>query len=228
MRRAGQDRRPRLVASRPLPAWGDGRRHPVRPRRRSRFGRDLASLLIICSIAAVVALFGGGSEPPFVLNGGRLSGVVERVVDGDTLDIAGQRIRLDGLDAPEHDQTCTAADGGNWACGAAASRRLRELAQGRVLDCTPHEHDRYGRLVATCRNGTDDVAAVLVRDGLAIAAGRYAAEQASARATGAGLWQGPFIEPAAWRRNGGDAASPGGNPSRIERFLGWLLDLLPS
>ncbi len=29
-----------------------------------------------------------------------------RVVDGDTLEIAGERIRLHGIDAPETNQTC--------------------------------------------------------------------------------------------------------------------------
>jgi len=36
-----------------------------------------------------------------------------RVIDGDTLDIAGERVRLHGIDAPEKDQTCTIS-GQGW------------------------------------------------------------------------------------------------------------------
>ena len=39
-----------------------------------------------------------------------------RVIDGDTLDVAGQRIRLYGIDAPEKNQTCQIEDV-SWACG---------------------------------------------------------------------------------------------------------------
>ncbi len=31
------------------------------------------------------------------------------IIDGDTIEIHGQRVRLFGIDAPEHDQLCEAA-----------------------------------------------------------------------------------------------------------------------
>lgn len=42
-----------------------------------------------------------------------------RVIDGDTLDIAGERLRFDGIDAPESRQTCIAS-GATWPCGQRA------------------------------------------------------------------------------------------------------------
>ena len=55
-----------------------------------------------------------------------------RVIDGDTLDIAGERIRLHGIDAPEKDQTCS-IDGQKWACGVAAWGYLVQLLAGQIV-----------------------------------------------------------------------------------------------
>ena len=52
-----------------------------------------------------------------------------RVIDGDTLDIAGERIRLHGIDAPESRQTCI-ADGATWPCGQSATDALTEFIGG--------------------------------------------------------------------------------------------------
>ena len=207
-----------------MPNWANGRRNPLR-RRPRRTRRIWIILLAGLGLVTAYALL---PDAPFSLDGPPLTGMVERVVDGDTIDIGGQRIRLPGLDAPEWSQTCRTAAGGDWQCGAEASRRMRELTRGRTLTCQPEGHDRYGRLLATCRDGSTDIAEALVADGLAISS-RYAAAEALARKAHRGLWQGSFDTPADWRRSeaAGDAGEAG-NPSRFERFVAWLRGLLSS
>jgi endonuclease YncB( thermonuclease family) len=39
------------------------------------------------------------------------------IIDGDTIDIHGERIRILDIDAPESRQTCTKPDGSEWRCG---------------------------------------------------------------------------------------------------------------
>ena len=52
-----------------------------------------------------------------------------RIIDGDTIDIAGERIRLHGTDAPESGQTCV-ADGERWPCGQSATAALAAFIGG--------------------------------------------------------------------------------------------------
>jgi endonuclease YncB( thermonuclease family) len=73
-----------------------------------------------------------------------------RVIDGDTLDIEGQRIRLHGIDAPESRQTCLVGHE-VWLCGQEATRALESFIGGSPVTCQEQDVDRYGRTIATCR-----------------------------------------------------------------------------
>jgi endonuclease YncB( thermonuclease family) len=105
-------------------------------------------------------------EPHPVIIGGA------RVIDGDTIDIAGARIRLKGIDAPELEQTCTDRRGEEWACGKAATRELRAHVQRQELTCDTRGLDQYRRVLAICSlpDGTD-INAWMVRQGWAVASG---------------------------------------------------------
>ena len=60
-----------------------------------------------------------------------------RVIDGDTIEVQGQRIRLHGIDAPESRQLCR-LDGEPWRCGKEAAAALAEkIARRRFLDPEP-------------------------------------------------------------------------------------------
>ncbi|VAV88445.1 Succinoglycan biosynthesis protein, partial [hydrothermal vent metagenome] len=118
------------------------------------------------------------------------SGVIS-VIDGDTLDVGGTRVRLHGIDAAETGQTCETAQGAEWACGAAVSREVRARYQGRVAACEAVTMDVYGRVVALCRVGGRDIARDLVHDGLALAyrkySRKYVTEETRAARAGRGL-----------------------------------------
>lgn len=127
------------------------------------------------------------------------------VIDGDTLDVAGVRIRLWGIDAPESRQVCTVA-GQDYPCGGRATQHLRALVGERPVACEPRATDRYGRTVALCRVEGRDLGAAMVRDGWAVAFERYSMDyvlqEQEARAAKRGLWEGTFTPPEVWRRKG--------------------------
>ena len=121
-----------------------------------------------------------------------------RVVDGDGLEIGGQRIRLHGVDAFETRQMC-----GAHACGRASADALRNLVGGRPVDCAEMDRDRYDRIVAVCHVGGEDLGAAQVRQGHAVAytrySQRYVMEERAARRENAGAWAYGFTPPEAWR-----------------------------
>jgi len=130
--------------------------------------------------------------------GGGVSGSA-RVIDGDTLDIAGERVRLEGIDAPETAQTCHRHFVGTWACGRAASKAIKRLIAGREVSCQSRGTDKYGRILGVCHVAGRDINAEMVREGFAWAFVKYSQsyvrEEAAARAARLGIWQGA-AEPA--------------------------------
>ena len=126
------------------------------------------------------------------------------VVDGDTLDVHDERIRLWGIDAPESSQLCRGRDRRPYRCGALSANTLDAFTRGKTVRCTPIDEDRYGRIVARCAVGKIDLGQMLVSRGLAVeepqySRGRYAADQLAARRAGRGIWVGRFVEPSFYR-----------------------------
>lgn len=151
--------------------------------------RRLLLMLFLCSLAVPSQ----GSEPIT----GRAS-----VIDGDTLGFGKQRVRLNGIDAPEASQICQDSAGRDYRCGKVAAGALDEwLARSRPTRCTEIDRDRYRRIVADCfRADGESVQRWLVQNGHALdwprySKGAFADDQAIAQSTKAGLWQGHFVEP---------------------------------
>jgi len=128
------------------------------------------------------------------------------IVDGDTVEIDGKKIRLDGIDAPETDQVCLDVKGERWACGIAARDHLNQKAGGKVWTCHVHGTDRYRRSLAVCEADGLSINQWIVANGWALSfvrySHRYDADEQTARKRNTGLWAGAFVAPWDWRHRG--------------------------
>lgn len=153
----------------------------------------------------------------------RFQGTVD-VVDGDTIDMLTQevtdlrgrvwggrveRLRIQGIDAPERREPGAAAAADYLASLAAPPLALACICETKESREDYCQHDRYGRVIVTCRahlSGTtrvENVGREMVRLGLARAryGCHYEAEHRDACAAKRGLWaQGGDCEPRCdWR-----------------------------
>jgi len=135
---------------------------------------------------------------------GNLTGIA-RVVDGDTLVIDEQRIRMHGIDAPEMKQSCMTKYGDRYLCGESAKLALIRLIDGNPVRCEGNKRDRYKRLIAVCYARGIDLNGEMVALGWALAYTRYSKDyldqEARAMSDHMGMWNGEFIAPWRWRRS---------------------------
>jgi len=132
-----------------------------------------------------------------------LNGVAS-VIDGDTVEIRGTRIRLHGIDAPESRQLCTRPSGQSWRCGQQAALALSDRIGRRSVICVARDTDRYGRTIAVCSQDGIDLNAWMVAEGWAVAYRQYSRDyvlaDTEARSAGRNIWSGTFVMPWDWRR----------------------------
>ena len=128
------------------------------------------------------------------------------VIDGDTIEIQNVRIRMHGIDAPESRQGCIRADGTTWRCGQQAALTLSEHIDRGTVRCETRDRDRYGRVVAVCFKGTEDLDRWMVANGWAVAYRKYSQDYLSdeerAKRAKLGIWSGSFEMPWDWRARG--------------------------
>jgi endonuclease YncB( thermonuclease family) len=163
--------------------------------------KNQAAIRDMFKIGATLAVLVLGSTPVALADD--LIGQAS-VIDGDTLEIHGSRIRLWGVDAPESSQLCRGEDSEQYRCGAQAANDLDAFIAGRPVSCLPISLDRYGRTVATCSVGDVDLGDWLVRNGLALdwpqySKRKYDEAQHEAEHAGRGMWAGSYVEPWLYR-----------------------------
>jgi endonuclease YncB( thermonuclease family) len=126
-----------------------------------------------------------------------------RVVDGDTLELNGERLRLMGIDAPEKRQTCERDDGRTWKCGKWVSKELADLLAASTIKCSGDQRDDYDRLLVKCYLEKTDLSALLVSRGMALAYREYSIDyvndEKGASFQGIGIWSGSFQRPKSFR-----------------------------
>ena len=128
-------------------------------------------------------------------------------IESATIMIGETRVMLYGLETVYPPQICY-IDGQAWECWAAAVRQLQTLIGESPVECIPVAPPDYlGRVLALCEQNGVSLNERYVRSGFALAIEsempEYAALEAVAREEGIGLWQGAFVEPAAFRESRG-------------------------
>lgn len=136
------------------------------------------------------------------------------IVDGDTFDLDGVRIRINGIDAPEYGQNC-----GSWDCGAESLDYLNFLINSGRVECKSLGDDGYGRVIGKCKVAGQDIGAAMVLHGLAYAFVKYSTdyvqEEEVAREQAIGIWEGNYQRPWDFRQEKWASAeqdSPAGCP----------------
>jgi endonuclease YncB( thermonuclease family) len=111
------------------------------------------------------------------------------VIDGDTLDIGRDRIRLHAINAPER----------NEPGGHAATKALRLIIDGRPVRCVWDGTKTHRRYVSVCTVGGVDLGRELVRRGYAAAcprfSRRYVKYERRAKAQRLGIWRAGYTKP---------------------------------
>lgn len=113
---------------------------------------------------------------------------VASVIDGDTIEVRGDRIRLNGFDTPERGAMC-----GTVNVYQKAALALSDFIGSQNVECEISGTDRYDRLIGVCSVKGTDLGSHMVQSGWGrdwprYSAGKYAADEKAARSGKKGLW----------------------------------------
>ena len=126
-----------------------------------------------------------------------------KIIDGDTIHIGNNKIRLYGIDAPEINQTCT-IEKIIWECGFESSQALESIISEKEVRCEIADIDRYKRFVAKCFVKNINLNQYMVQNGWAVAYRYYSDDfindEEIAEKNKVGIWQGKFLDPYLFRK----------------------------
>jgi endonuclease YncB( thermonuclease family) len=126
-----------------------------------------------------------------------------KVIDGDTININGEKIRFFGIDAPEIDQECI-KNGKTIKCGVMAKKALEAVISRNVPICEKKGLDKYKRIIAECFVNNYSLSKYLVLNGYAFAYKKYSKKfiysEKRAKILKKGLWSMKFEYPWKFRK----------------------------
>jgi endonuclease YncB( thermonuclease family) len=119
------------------------------------------------------------------------------VVDGQTLRLRENVIRLQGLVAPGRGLACRNASGATYDCGAAAAAALASIVRDHAVICRLDGRDNFGFAQGRCDAAGVDVNRAMVAAGwaradpagIASTQASYAPQESRARAEHRGVWR---------------------------------------
>lgn len=91
-----------------------------------------------------------------------------RVIDGDTFDCGEERIRLQGIDAPEMPGHCRPGRECIPGDPYASTEGLQRLLSAGAVECRKKDTDAYGRTVARCTAAGKDLSCGQLDGGFAV------------------------------------------------------------
>ena len=132
-----------------------------------------------------------------------------KVIDGDTITIHGEKVRLHGIDAPEMEQICRTKKNNPYACGVISKELLYSwISKSKnKIYCYYSERDRYKRIIGKCYLGPGSNSSLnkrMVEYGYAVAYTRYSKRylkwEEYAKNKELGIWKYQFDRPEDWRK----------------------------
>ena len=137
-----------------------------------------------------------------IINANTINGKA-KIIDGDTLHINKNKIRLHGIDAPEKNQKCIFKNK-KWPCGKKSTIELKKLINNQNVKCKIKDIDIYKRYVAICTVNKINLNQIMVKKGWAIAYRYYSLDyiedEEYAKKNKLGIWIGEFEKPYIYRK----------------------------
>ena len=126
-----------------------------------------------------------------------------KIIDGDTINLNGEKIRFNGIDTPELKQTCN-KNNEIILCGIEARKLWIEKIGKNKVQCIREGKDQYKRTLAECFVNDLSLSTYLVRKGYAFAYRKYSTkfvgDEDYARLNNLGMWSMKFEYPWDYRK----------------------------